>query len=98
MLSNNLIYIYIQTRTYHRVKPVDENSREARRELESTICLSCKTKKLPRDRQREGEKENADEKKEKHGWMEVVLETAANSARNLPKCLPVGRVTSCSNQ
>jgi len=25
-----------------------------------------------------------------------VLETAANSARNLPKCLSVGRVTSCN--
>lgn len=30
------------------------------------------------------------------GDVPRVLETAANSARNLPKCLSVGRVTSCN--
>lgn len=57
-------------------------------------------RKIARDRGGERERgrgsERADERKEgSEGDVPRVLETAANSARNLPKCLSVGRVTSC---
>jgi len=47
------------------------------------------------ERERERERESARERKE-DGDVPRASETTANSARNLPKCLPVGRVTSCN--
>lgn len=49
-------------------------------------------------KKREREREKADGRKEgsNEGDVPRVLGTAANSARNLPKCLSVGRVTSCN--
>lgn len=46
-------------------------------------------KKKKRKKKRKG-------KKKKVVCAPRVLEMAANSARNLPKCLPVGQVTSCN--